>query len=69
MSGDVHLHLSGDLSASIEAKTFSGTIRSAYGKVDKEEYGPGQSLKTTAGAGDAEIDVETFSGDVEIDKR
>jgi DUF4097 and DUF4098 domain-containing protein YvlB len=69
MSGDVTLVLPGDVSAALEAKTFSGNIHSAFGKVDREEFGSGQKLRTTAGAGDAQIDVETFSGDVTIDKR
>lgn len=66
MSGDVKLHLPSDLSAAIEAKTFSGSIHSDFGKVDKEEFGSGSKLHATAGSGDAQVEVETFSGDVEI---
>lgn len=68
MSGDVTLQFAGDVSAALEAKTFSGSIRSDFGKVDREEYGSGQKLRATVGSGDAQVDVETFSGDVHIEK-
>ncbi len=69
LSGELRLRVPAELSAKIEASTFSGSIRSDFGSVDKPEHGPGESLRATAGAGEARIEVETFSGDLEIRKR
>lgn len=69
LSGQLRLRVPAELSAKIEASTFSGSIRSDFGSVDKQEHGPGESLSATVGAGAARIDVETFSGDLEIRKR
>ena len=66
MSGDVHLYLPADLSARLRATTFSGDIRSDFGKVHTEEHGPGSSLDATVGAGDGRVTLQTFSGDVEV---
>ena len=69
LSGSVRLRLGGELSATIEAETFSGDISSDWGKVDREEYGPGSSLNATAGNGDTRIDIKSFSGDVSIRRK
>ena len=69
MSGDVRLQFPHELSAALEAKTFSGTITSDFGKVEREEFGSSSKLRATVGSGDAQVDVETFSGDVHIEKR
>ena len=66
MSGDVRTELPGDVSARIEAQSFSGRIRSDFGKVVKPEYGPGSNLDARVGDGDAQIDVKSFSGNVDI---
>lgn len=66
MSGDVRLNLPGSLSAKVRAESFSGTLRSDFGTVEKPEHGPGSSLDARAGAGDGEIVVDSFSGDVTI---
>jgi DUF4097 and DUF4098 domain-containing protein YvlB len=66
MSGDVHLYLPADVSAHLRASTFSGSIRSDFGTVKDEDHGPGSSLDTSVGGGDARVNVETFSGDLEI---
>lgn len=63
VSGDIDLHLPRALSARVEADSFSGTLRAPRAKVDKEEFGPGSSLRTRYGNGAGEIRVETFSGD------
>ncbi|MGA9333501.1 MAG: DUF4097 family beta strand repeat-containing protein [Rudaea sp.] len=69
MSGSIHMHLPVALSARIDAATFSGSIRSDFGAVQDKEYGPGSSLKAQVGAGDADISVQTFSGDVQLRKQ
>ena len=69
MRGDVTLQVPADVSARIEASTFSGSIRSDIGTVEEEEHGPGSSLKATAGSGQGSINLESFSGDIELRKR
>ncbi|APG04468.1 hypothetical protein BJI69_11540 [Luteibacter rhizovicinus DSM 16549] len=66
MSGDVQLQLPSDVSAKLEASTFSGSIRSDFGSPSSGEDGPGKQLKTTIGSGSAHIHVESFSGDVRL---
>jgi DUF4097 and DUF4098 domain-containing protein YvlB len=65
MSGDVHLYLPGDIASRIHATTFSGSIRSDFGKVKEEEHGPGSSLDAQLG-NDGRVNLQTFSGDIEI---
>jgi DUF4097 and DUF4098 domain-containing protein YvlB len=66
MSGDVRTELPADISARIEAQSFSGRIRSDFGKVEKPEYGPGSNLDARVGDGDAQVSVKSFSGNVDI---
>ncbi|HET7266740.1 MAG TPA: DUF4097 family beta strand repeat-containing protein [Oleiagrimonas sp.] len=68
MSGDIHLTLPEPPQATLKATTFSGDIRSPWGKVNEPEYGPGSKLDTRIGSGDARITLKTFSGDVDIRK-
>lgn len=68
MSGEVELEVPANLSARIEAETFSGTIESDFGTVEDQD-GPGSSLDAKAGNGDAQISLESFSGDLTIRKR
>lgn len=67
LSGDVSLELSGPISARVSASSFSGSIRSSVGTAEKSEYGPGTSLEATAGDGDGQIELETFSGDIRLE--
>jgi hypothetical protein len=66
MSGDVQVEVPSNLSAIIKASTFSGDLRTDFGTVKKPEHGPGSELQTTAGAGGAKMNIETFSGDLRI---
>ena len=66
MSGDVHLYLPTDVSAHLRVTTFSGSIRSDFGKVKDEDHGPGSSLDATVGDGESRVNLQTFSGDVEV---
>jgi DUF4097 and DUF4098 domain-containing protein YvlB len=66
MSGDVRVRLPADTSAKLEAKSFSGTLRSDFGTVDKPEHGPGSDLDARLGSADGDISLETFSGDVTV---
>lgn len=66
MSGDVHLYLPADVSARLSASSFSGRIRSDFGSVTEPDHGPGSRLDTTAGSGDGNVRIETFSGNVDV---
>lgn len=66
LSGDFELLLPSASSAQLNIETFSGSIRSAQGKVKKAEYGPGATLQTQLGDGDGDIRIESFSGDVVV---
>jgi DUF4097 and DUF4098 domain-containing protein YvlB len=66
LSGDLLVVLPRDASARLRASSFTGKIRSPQGKVETEEHGPGSSLDATLGGGDGRIDLETFSGDLEV---
>lgn len=66
MSGDVRLRLPSSLSARLEAKTFSGSIKSDFGEVEKPEHGPGEDLDVKVGSADGDISIDTFSGDVSV---
>ncbi|NII12111.1 DUF4097 family beta strand repeat-containing protein [Oleiagrimonas sp. C23AA] len=66
MSGDVRLNLPAGTSARMHASTFSGALRSDVGQVSHSEHGPGSKLDTRIGNGDANIKVETFSGNLRV---
>lgn len=69
LSGDLDLFLPEDHGASCEAQSFSGNIRSDFGQVTNEKYGPKKSLDYQIGDGDGRIRIESFSGDVRIRAR
>lgn len=69
MSGDIALRLPASVSAVFDVSTVSGSIRSDFGEVRDEEYGAGSSLKAQLGNADAQIKVQSFSGDVQLRKQ
>ncbi len=69
LSGDVDLILPDNLSATCEVESFSGSIRSARGQVEKAQYGPHKTLRFVSGDGSGRVRVESFSGDVRIRER
>lgn len=69
MSGEIRALLPTDLSAHIEAESFSGRIKTDFGTVHKPEFGPGSSLEATLGSGDAQVSAKSFSGNVDILRR
>ena len=66
MSGDVQLRLPASQEAAFNAQSYSGSIRSDFGKVVSVSRGPGSMLDEQAGDNSARIRVETFSGDITI---
>jgi DUF4097 and DUF4098 domain-containing protein YvlB len=67
-SGDVDLAVPADVNAGFTIGTFSGSIRDGFGHeaTRADQYAPGRELNFTQGKGGAEIEVESFSGDVVI---
>ena len=66
VSGDVDLRLPRSTSAEVRAESFSGTLRAPGATVQRPQHGPGSSLRQRYGAGDADVSIETFSGDAEL---
>ena len=66
MSGDVTISLPAAQSAVFRAESFSGRISTNFGSVDHAKHGPGSHLKYVAGGGDAEVRVESFSGNIKL---
>jgi hypothetical protein len=69
MSGDVDIALPADTSARVSAETFSGDLDNDFGLAVEKDDGPGSSMRGKLGAGSAHIEVESFSGDVNLHKR
>ena len=67
MSGDISVKLPASQSGVFKAQSFSGRITTDFGSVRHAEHGPGSHLKHSAGKGGAEIRIETFSGNIELE--
>lgn len=68
MSGDVRLGIPANTSAQIKADTFSGDLHSDFGKPYGSEHGPGEHLGAKVGSGNGSIVINSFSGDVHINR-
>jgi DUF4097 and DUF4098 domain-containing protein YvlB len=69
-SGDVILTLPANVSAEFDVSTFSGDIQNDFGPpATKNKYGPGRELTFATGGGDAQVNINTFSGDVRLLKK
>lgn len=66
MSGDVTIMLPASQSGVFKAQSFSGRISTDFGSVDHAKHGPGSHLKYVAGNGDAEVRLESFSGNIKL---
>jgi hypothetical protein len=66
VSGDVRLRLPRNVSAEIRGESFSGSLRAPGATIERPEHGPGSSFRQRYGGGDANVSVETFSGDADI---
>lgn len=66
VSGSIELTLPSDLSASVRAKSFSGRLVAPEATIERPRHGPGSSFTHRYGAGDAEVTIETFSGDARL---
>ena len=70
-SGSVELLLPPSTSARFEVTTYSGRIDNDLGPPAEKtsRYSPGKELEFSLGGGDAEIQIETFSGSVRLKQR
>jgi DUF4097 and DUF4098 domain-containing protein YvlB len=66
LSGELQLMMPRATSAKLHVETFSGDISSPSGHVDREEHGPGAKLDTSLGDGRGRIELQSFSGDVQL---
>lgn len=66
VSASVSLRLPRTVSAQLSVNSFSGSINSDAGKVERPRYGPGSSLDARLGSGDGDIRVQSHSGSVQV---
>ena len=66
LSGNIKLRLPATQQGRFDAQSFSGEIRSDFGRAQDVSRGPGSQLDYRQGQKDAEIRLESFSGDIEI---
>lgn len=69
MSGDVSITLPAGTGARVTSETFSGSLRNDFGLKVEDEDGPGSTMNGKFGSGEATIEIESFSGDVELRQR
>lgn len=68
MSGDVRVGLPANTSAHIKADSFSGELHSDLGVSPSRGNDPGPHVDATLGAGGGTISIDSFSGDVRIER-
>jgi len=71
VSGSITLVVPGNVDATFEASTFSGGISNDFGQkaTRTSKYAPGKELEFTNGDGDADVELNSFSGDIRIRKK
>jgi DUF4097 and DUF4098 domain-containing protein YvlB len=67
VSAPISLALPARTSAQLKVSSFSGSIRSDVGQVERPRYGPGSSLDARIGGGDGDISITSHSGNVRVD--
>ncbi len=66
VSAPIVLRLPRTVSAQLSVKSFSGSIDSQAGTVERPRHGPGSSLEARLGAGDGDISLQSHSGSVRV---
>lgn len=66
VSGNIKVVAPKSLSAEVKGESFSGHLRAPGAKIDKPQFGPGSSFEHRYGTGNGDIQLETFSGSVEL---
>ncbi|WP_440054286.1 DUF4097 family beta strand repeat-containing protein [Pseudoalteromonas sp. T1lg65] len=72
VSGDLALYFPTDVSARFEVNAHSGgsiSNRLSSDKVKKAKYGPAKELEFVLGSGNADVEIDTVSGDIALKKR
>ena len=62
----MQLRLPRNVSADVRAESFSGTLRAPGATIERPEHGPGSNFRQRYGGGDADVSIETFSGDADV---
>lgn len=70
VSGQVTLTVPSNVSAEFSVTTFSGGIDNDFGQKARKtsQYTPGKELEFSVGKGEADVEINSFSGDVRIHK-
>ena len=66
VSGNIRLFLPKSLSARVSGESFSGSLRAPGAHIERPKYGPGSSFEHRYGSGNGEVNLESFSGDVDL---
>jgi DUF4097 and DUF4098 domain-containing protein YvlB len=67
VSGDLQLKFAGTPAADFDVQSLSGSITNCFGPKPKEaQYGPGSRLMFKSGEGNAHVQIETKSGNVNL---
>jgi DUF4097 and DUF4098 domain-containing protein YvlB len=66
VSAPISLTLPARTSAQLKVSSFSGSIRSDVGEVERPRYGPGSHLDARLGGGDGDISINSHSGSVRV---
>jgi DUF4097 and DUF4098 domain-containing protein YvlB len=65
-NGDITLAVPDNVSASFSVRTYQGNLRSSFPTTELAEGGRGKRQRFALGAGGAQIEMESFGGDVRI---
>ncbi len=70
-SGDVVISIPSESDLAVDFSSFSGDLTNAFGPTAERtsRYGPGSSLRFMLGTGSAGLRINTFSGDVQLQRQ
>ncbi len=68
VNGDITLVVPEDVSAEFEVSTFNGNINNGFGQKAHRtsKYAPGSELEFSTGGGEADVELNSFNGNVNI---
>ncbi len=71
VNGDITLVVPEDVSAEFEVSTFNGSIHNEFGQKAHRtsKYAPGRELEFSTGDGEADVELNSFNGNVSIKKK
>jgi hypothetical protein len=68
VNGSIKLYLPSELSATINAETMHGSIKTAFGLSSNKKVFSGRSLSGSVGRGDININLESVNGSIKVMK-